>query len=129
MERSYSLPDIEGRCNRVNDLIWRSDAIKAITDEPTDAHYPSWYVDKLKEVPPVEKKVVIKMDAVATGITFMPNKSVGKWEERSVFEDSIQQWQSARCSVCEKYHTTPYLYYFDNFTYCPNCGARMVVEE
>lgn len=76
-----------------------------------------------------QKKVVIKMDAVATGLTFMPNKNVGKWEERSVFEDSIQQWQSARCSVCEKYHTTPYLYYFDNFNYCPNCGARMVVEE
>ena len=72
----------------MDELIWRSDAIKAITGEPIDAHYPSWYVDKLKEVPPVEKKVVIKMDAVATDLTFMPNKSVGKWEERSVFEES-----------------------------------------
>lgn len=53
----------------------------------------------------------------------------GRWEERSVFEDEIQQWQSARCSVCEKYHTTPYLYYFDNFNYCPNCGAKMEVTE
>ena len=49
----------------------------------------------------------------------------GQWEEKSVFEDSIQEWQSARCSVCNKYHTTPYLYYFDNFKYCPNCGASM----
>ena len=53
----------------------------------------------------------------------------GQWEEKSVFEGEIQEWQSARCSVCNKYHTTPYLYYFDNFNYCPNCGARMVVEE
>ena len=53
----------------------------------------------------------------------------GQWEEKSVFEGEIQEWQSARCSICEKHHTTPYLYYFDNFNYCPNCGARMVVEE
>lgn len=53
----------------------------------------------------------------------------GRWEERSVCEDEIQQWQSARCSVCEKYHTTPYLYYFDNFNYCPNCGAKMEVTK
>ena len=26
----------------------------------------------------------------------------GRWEERSVCEDEIQQWQSARCSVCNK---------------------------
>ena len=52
----------------------------------------------------------------------------GQWEEKSVFEDSIQEWQSARCSVCNKYHTTPYLYYFDNFNYCPNCGALMEEE-
>lgn len=71
----------------------------------------------------------IAIESLATGITFMPNKSVGKWEEKSVFEGGIQEWQSARCSVCNKYHTTPYLYYFDNFNYCPNCGARMVVEE
>lgn len=38
----------------MNDLIWRSDAIIAITGEPTDAHYPSWYVDKLKKVPPAQ---------------------------------------------------------------------------
>lgn len=113
----------------MDDLIKRSDAIKAITGEPIDSHYPSWYVDKLKGVPPVDKKVIIKMDAVATGLTFTPNKHIGKWEERSVFEDSIQQWQSARCSVCEKYHTTPYLYYFDNFNYCPNCGTKMEVTE
>ena len=53
----------------------------------------------------------------------------GEWLNRSVCDDPkakvIEQWQSAKCSVCGKYHTTPYLYYFDCFDWCPNCGARM----
>jgi len=54
----------------------------------------------------------------------------GKWIERKVIEDgkAIDEWQSAKCSVCGKYHTTPYLYNFDDFNYCPNCGAKMEVE-
>ena len=72
----------------------------------------------------------IKMVAVSE-IENLPSAEPkkGQWEEKSVFEDSIQEWQSARCSVCNKYHTTPYLYYFDNFNYCPNCGAKMEVIE
>lgn len=58
----------------------------------------------------------------------------GKWEEREIFhidEDKpiIDQWQSARCSECGKYHTTPYMYYFDNYDFCPHCGASMKGEQ
>ena len=54
----------------------------------------------------------------------------GEWQEKDVIHEveastAIDEWQSARCSVCGKYHTTPYLYYFDDFNYCPNCGADM----
>lgn len=50
----------------------------------------------------------------------------GRWEERRVIDDKcIEEWQSARCSVCGRYHTTPYMYNFDRYTYCPNCGAKM----
>ena len=56
----------------------------------------------------------------------------GEWLEKKVFDNTdedfvwkIEKWQSARCSVCGKYHTTPYMYYFDNFNYCPYCGAKM----
>lgn len=50
----------------------------------------------------------------------------GRWEERKVADgNNIEEWQSARCSVCGKYHTTPYLYTFYDYKYCPNCGARM----
>ena len=54
----------------------------------------------------------------------------GKWIEKEVLEDTvINEWQSARCSKCGKYHTTPYMYYFDNFNFCPNCGAKMNEER
>lgn len=50
----------------------------------------------------------------------------GRWEDKSICDgDAIEEWQEARCSACGLYHTTPYMYYFDKFRYCPNCGARM----
>lgn len=51
----------------------------------------------------------------------------GRWEERHVYgieECAVDQLQSAKCTNCGKYHTTPYMYYFDDFAYCPHCGAR-----
>lgn len=53
-------------------------------------------------------------------------KATGSWVEKQVVDNEeveIEQWQSARCSKCDKYHTTPYSYYFDDFNYCPNCGS------
>lgn len=54
----------------------------------------------------------------------------GKWEEKETFrngddEPIIEEWQSAMCSVCHKYHTTPYIYSFNDYNFCPNCGADM----
>ena len=57
-------------------------------------------------------------------------QKTGKWEERKVSSERvIDEWQSARCSVCGKYHTTPYMYYFNDFNFCPNCGADMRGDE
>lgn len=54
---------------------------------------------------------------------------IGKWKERKVFSAGIvDDLQSARCSACGFYHITPYLHYFDNFKYCPECGAKMEEE-
>lgn len=51
----------------------------------------------------------------------------GKWIEKEIFgpKDTFIQLQSARCSVCKRYLTTPYMYYFNNYEYCPHCGAKM----
>ena len=35
----------------MNDLISRQAAIDAIMGEPTDAHYPSWYAERLEQLP------------------------------------------------------------------------------
>ena len=57
----------------------------------------------------------------------------GAWEEETVdsYEENavIADWQSARCSVCKQYLTTPYMYYFEHYNYCPNCGAKMSAKE
>lgn len=58
----------------------------------------------------------------------------GEWKECEIVQERgdepiIDEWQSARCSVCGKYHTTPYMYFFDHFNYCPNCGAKMERRE
>ena len=50
----------------------------------------------------------------------------GQWIEKECSENTIEEWQTAKCSNCGKYHTTPYMYYFDNYKYCPNCGAKMM---
>ena len=58
----------------------------------------------------------------------------GEWEDKEIFNDTnddhiVDKWQSARCSVCGWYHTTPFIYYFNNFNFCPNCGAKMKGAE
>ena len=57
----------------------------------------------------------------------------GAWEEETVdsYEENavIADWQSARCSVCKRYLTTPYMYYFTKYDYCPHCGAKMDGER
>lgn len=54
----------------------------------------------------------------------------GKWTEKEVIhaeeaKEVITEWQSCRCSVCGRYHTQPYMYYFENPNYCDFCGAKM----
>ena len=51
----------------------------------------------------------------------------GEWYEKEVFSQATLhgEMQSARCSCCGLYHTTPYMYYFKDYEYCPNCGAKM----
>lgn len=61
-----------------------------------------------------------------------PEQKHGKWLEKEVFDNAdyeIPEWQSEKCSVCGKYHTTPYLYNFSTYKYCPNCGAEMTRGE
>lgn len=53
----------------------------------------------------------------------------GKWEEKhhayADEEKVIEEWQSCKCSVCGRYDTRPYMYYFDEPHFCSWCGADM----
>lgn len=53
----------------------------------------------------------------------------GRWIHRDVYKRFKDEWQTAKCSECGLYHTTPYLYSFTNFPYCPNCGAYMLEDD
>lgn len=58
----------------------------------------------------------------------MPNKQT--WQECQIYETKgiIDEVQSCRCPVCNKYLTTPFRYYFDYHKYCPSCGTRLYRE-
>ena len=50
----------------------------------------------------------------------------GEWEFFSVGNN-----QYSRCSICKDEHTSEYTdldWWYDNFKYCPNCGAKMTKE-
>lgn len=54
----------------------------------------------------------------------------GEWLEKEVYSEKvIDEWQSAKCSKCERYHTTPYMYSFKEYEFCPHCGARMKEDK
>ena len=40
-------------------------------------------------------------------------------------ENVIEEWQSCKCSICGRYETRPYLYYFNEPRFCSWCGAKM----
>lgn len=72
-------------------------------------------------------KPVVYMDVTGEAVT-----EKGEWLERQVFtieESTISEWQSAKCSKCGKYHTTPYMYYFHEYAFCPHCGKPMEVKR
>ena len=74
-----------------------------------------------------------KYDTLERMLEELTERKHGEWIERNVTQDrrdaKIPEWQSAKCSVCGKYHTTPYMYYFTNYDYCPNCGSAMRGED
>lgn len=55
----------------------------------------------------------------------------GRWEQKEVFEAKgrVEELQSAFCPACQRYHTTPYSYYYTHYDYCPHCGAKMEEKE
>lgn len=84
-------------------------AIEAIMSEPTDAHYPSWYADKIESI------------SVADVVPVRH----GRWKEMHYKGGILDGINFDRCSICgyERVFDDPALKTV--FKYCPNCGAKM----
>ena len=86
----------------LDDLISRQAAIDAIMGEPTDAHYPSWYAERLAQLPSAQ-----------------PERKKGKW----IIKDDTERF-IAQCNCCRYIEDSRRI---KNF--CPNCGADMRGEN
>lgn len=93
----------------MDECIKREAVIEAIMSEPPDAHYPQWYVDKIKSIPaadvaPVRHAKWVDNHCTACGMMPMGDEM---WKNRD-FEPPL----------------------FERFMdYCPNCGAYMMGEN
>ena len=49
------------------------------------------------------------------------------WTEKNIDHEckGIDAWQSAKCPYCNTYLTTPYMYSFHDYNFCPTCGCDM----
>ena len=114
----------------MSDLVDRNDAIEAIEFEKVymTAYKGSsnGYVSEGNPLKQYNKGLDDAIKAVNNLTPVKPELKKGKWMEKETFDNAdyeIPVWQSARCSVCGKYMTAPYQYYFTDFSYCPNCGS------
>jgi hypothetical protein len=72
----------------------------------------------------------IRVSEVRESIKTLPSAEpkTGKWLEKEVIyadeaKETIEEWQSCKCSKCGRYDTRPYLYYFSEPRFCSWCGA------
>lgn len=80
----------------MDDSISRQAAINMIMGQPPEPHYPSWYAEQIRGLPPTE-----------------PKRKIGRWiRKKNVFG-------VAYCSECNYELRT------NDTNYCPECGAYM----
>lgn len=92
----------------MGDLIDRQAAIDAIMCEPTDAHYPSWYAERLEQLPSAQ-----------------PERKKGKW----IRHDEIKNVYGGICIECSECGEKYVVQHILDEKYCRNCGAKMEVGE
>jgi hypothetical protein len=81
----------------MDDYISREAAISKILSDPTDAHYPSWYAEKLKQIPTADVRPVVR----------------GEW-----WPAKDGYYGHVMCSAC-------YTIESHETGFCPNCGCQM----
>ena len=88
------------------EYIEKQSALDAILREPPDAHYPSWYMAKIKMLPAADVVPVVH----------------GRWIR-------LQHSGTIVCGNCGRnIRKNRGNDYADFEPYCPNCGCRMDLE-
>lgn len=119
----------------MSDLIDRNDAVEAIEFEKVYMTAYNGYVSEGNPLKQYNKGLDDAIKAVNSLASAEPERKKGKWIEISWSEPNPNvcctsyAFQSAKCSICGKYHTTPYLHNLVYFPFCPNCGADMRGEH
>ena len=106
------------------EYIARESAIEAIMSDPPDAHYQSWYAEKIKEIPAADVALVRH----------------GRWDDEhkctvchneafckisNILPDYDYDWEENLVETGGYIWDTEWL----ETTYCPNCGAKMDLED
>ena len=91
----------------MDEYIKREAVIEAIMSEPPDAHYPQWYVDKIKSIPAANVATVRR----------------GRWIQPH-WENSIYCYNCSECRS-EAMHREYQWARKGIYPICPNCGAMM----
>lgn len=86
----------------IAEYIKRESAIEAIMSDPPDAHYQSWYAEKINEIPAADVAPVVH----------------GYWIDNGA---NGYKWAFI-CSRCGYVDGHPF---DDRHNFCPSCGAKM----
>ena len=95
----------------MDEYIKRESSIEAIMSDPPDAHYQSWYAEKIKAIPAADVAQVRH----------------GRW----LHTEEPLGWKDVDCMECSACHDSWIIeedYCFDDmplWNYCPSCGAKM----
>ena len=100
----------------MDEYIKREAALHEINSQFPDAHYPSWFAALIEKIPAVDVK------PVKHGRWVYDRLDIEKEPYEYPMEGPVQMYRPWMCSVCgvHKEHRE---------NYCPNCGAKMDLEE
>lgn len=93
------------------EYIEREAAIEAIMSDPPDAHYPQWYVDKIKSIPAAD---VVEVRH-------------GRWE--AWMPDKNGETREFICTGCRFMVEMSWKQKECDYEWCPYCGCKMDKEE
>ena len=98
---------IGGPEKMASEYIDRQAEISEILGQPPEAHYPAWYAEQVKALPPADVRPVVR----------------GRWEPSEKFKGYVS------CSICHDCYVELEWVTKMKWNYCPHCGADMREDD